>query len=80
MTITGYYCLEIYCDFPACEEISENPNINHPAEEMICRDSRRECILSARSDGWVLNLKNNTSLCPKHAKIKYKYKKDVAQW
>jgi hypothetical protein len=59
MGIVSGYELHLYCD---------NANSEHAYKEFpheYCDQRKSLCFKAARSDGWALNEKNNTAVCPK---------------
>ena len=56
--IVGGYALHLYCDHP------KHPRNYRFLDAEYGSESGSYCRQKARKDGWLLNLKENTAICP----------------
>lgn len=67
MSIVGCYSLDLYCDGePDCQNGSCLHTGGSPGQ--YSAETGSECRRQAREDGWILNLQEQTAVCPKCAK------------
>lgn len=63
--IVGGYSLDLYCenlDGDTCKNPRPKDGLTHPAE--YYSQTFGECARMAREDGWRLNRKKGTAICP----------------
>ena len=66
--IVGCYTLDLYCD-----NAGEYPDGIHEYKEFpreFTDEYGSKCRKMARKEGWTLNLKDGTALCPKCSGVK----------
>ena len=67
--IVGCYTLDLYCDGdPECKySMTNSPGCRNMSAQFTA-ETGSECRRLAREDGWILNLQEQTTVCPKCAK------------
>lgn len=67
--IIGCYTLDLYCDGdPECKySMTNSPGCRNMSAQFTA-ETGSECRRLAREEGWILNLQEQTTVCPSCAK------------